>query len=85
MHHCMNRWQPEATKSELEIPSELRQTVMRRDGWRCQNCGRLGALQVHHIVFRSHQGTDTEENMITLCAECHQQVHCRQTKNSRSR
>ncbi len=32
-------------------------------------------LQVHHVKFRSHPGDDSEENLITLCAECHQKVH----------
>jgi 5-methylcytosine-specific restriction endonuclease McrA len=32
-------------------------------------------LQVHHLKFRSHSGGDSEQNLITLCAECHEQVH----------
>ena len=26
-------------------------------------------------LFRSHSGADTEQNLITLCAECHGKVH----------
>ncbi len=54
---------------------KLWQRVMERDGWRCQNCGRLTGLQVHHIRARSRLGDDTEGNLITLCAQCHQTVH----------
>jgi 5-methylcytosine-specific restriction endonuclease McrA len=32
-------------------------------------------LQVHHIEFRSHGGSDSEANLITLCAPCHAAVH----------
>ena len=32
-------------------------------------------LQVHHLKFRSHSGSDEEQNLITLCAECHEQMH----------
>jgi len=32
-------------------------------------------LQVHHLKFRSQSGDDEEQNLITLCAECHEQVH----------
>ena len=32
-------------------------------------------LQVHHLKFRSQSGSDEEQNLITLCAECHEQVH----------
>jgi len=30
---------------------------------------------VHHIKFRSNGGTDEEENLITLCEDCHKGVH----------
>jgi len=32
-------------------------------------------LQVHHLKLRSQSGGDVEQNLITLCAECHEQVH----------
>jgi 5-methylcytosine-specific restriction endonuclease McrA len=54
---------------------KLRTAVLQRDGWRCQNCGRMDTLQIHHIQFRSHQGRDTEENLITLCSACHRHLH----------
>jgi 5-methylcytosine-specific restriction endonuclease McrA len=50
--------------------------VLERDSWRCQSCGRMDTLHVHHIQFRSQQGSDCEENMITLCAACHKKIHC---------
>jgi len=55
----------------------LRQQILRRDGWRCQSCGTMSNLEVHHREFRSHSGADTEENLITLCAACHAGVHRR--------
>jgi 5-methylcytosine-specific restriction endonuclease McrA len=54
---------------------ELRQQILRRDGWRCQLCGALSNLEVHHKEFRSQSGDDSEENLITLCAECHGRIH----------
>ena len=54
----------------------LRQQVLERDGWRCQACGALENLQVHHIKFRSRTGEDTEENLIALCFSCHSAQHC---------
>jgi ATP-dependent DNA helicase RecQ len=54
----------------------LRQQVLRRDGWRCQSCGAMANLEVHHREFRSHSGEDSEENLITLCSTCHAIVHC---------
>ena len=53
----------------------LRKEVLERDGWRCQLCGALQILQVHHKQFRSRLGDDTAENLITLCADCHRAGH----------
>jgi 5-methylcytosine-specific restriction endonuclease McrA len=53
----------------------LHRQVLERDGWRCQVCGSMQNLQVHHLKFRSHSGGDEEQNLITLCAECHEQMH----------
>jgi 5-methylcytosine-specific restriction endonuclease McrA len=57
----------------------LRQQVLRRDGWRCQSCGTMSNLEVHHKQFRSHSGDDSEDNLITLCTECHFEIHRRRT------
>ena len=54
---------------------ELHRQVLERDGWRCQVCGSMQQLQVHHLKYRSQLGGDEEQNLITLCAECHEQVH----------
>ncbi len=49
--------------------------VPQRDGWRCQQCGSRTNLQVHHIRLRSQSGDDAKENLITLCSDCHNQIH----------
>jgi len=54
---------------------KLRQQVLRRDSWRCQSCGAMSNLEVHHQQFRSHCGDDSELNLITLCSGCHSNVH----------
>ena len=54
---------------------DLRKQVLRRDDWRCQSCGTMSNLEVHHKQFRSHSGHDSEENLITLCSTCHAGIH----------
>jgi 5-methylcytosine-specific restriction endonuclease McrA len=54
---------------------DLRALVLRRDGWRCQFCGSMTNLEVHHQEFRSHSGPDHEDNLITLCNTCHASLH----------
>jgi 5-methylcytosine-specific restriction endonuclease McrA len=53
----------------------LHRQVLERDEWRCQFCGSMLHLQVHHLKFRSRSGNDEEQNLITLCAQCHNLVH----------
>jgi 5-methylcytosine-specific restriction endonuclease McrA len=68
---------PKSTSLRLDPASyeNLRQQVLRRDGWRCQSCGTMSNLEVHHRQFRSHSGDDSEDNLITLCAQCHAGIH----------
>jgi 5-methylcytosine-specific restriction endonuclease McrA len=53
----------------------LRHYILKRDGWRCQSCGTRAGLEVHHITPRSRLGHDAKENFITLCRDCHRQIH----------
>jgi 5-methylcytosine-specific restriction endonuclease McrA len=68
-----------ATRLRLRLDPEayrqLCREVLERDGWRCQSCGRMEDLQVHHIQWRSRLGNDEKENLITLCSDCHQSCH----------
>jgi 5-methylcytosine-specific restriction endonuclease McrA len=57
----------------------LRLKVLERDGWKCQQCGSREQLHVHHIVHRSQCGADCEENLITLCSDCHKAAHSRRS------
>jgi 5-methylcytosine-specific restriction endonuclease McrA len=61
-------------RQEYEILGNL---VFERDGWRCQSCGTSNNLQAHHITKRSRLGNDSLDNSITLCFNCHAQVHHR--------
>jgi 5-methylcytosine-specific restriction endonuclease McrA len=53
----------------------LRRGVLERDGWRCQECGSLRNLDVHHVRRRSALGDDAEANLITVCRDCHRMLH----------
>ncbi|MBZ5751924.1 RNA-guided endonuclease IscB [Metabacillus rhizolycopersici] len=52
--------------------------VLTRDGYCCQHCkGKTKdkRLEVHHIIFRSENGSDEEDNLLTLCKTCHDALH----------
>jgi 5-methylcytosine-specific restriction endonuclease McrA len=57
------------------IYRRLMKRVLERDNWRCQKCGSLENLQIHHKVKRSQRGNDALENLVTLCAYCHMAEH----------
>jgi 5-methylcytosine-specific restriction endonuclease McrA len=73
----VNRILPKQPRLRLdpELYEQLRQQVLRRDGWRCQICGSRLNLEVHYQKFRSQGGDDSEENLITLCEGCHSMLH----------
>ena len=55
----------------LMIPPEVKAKVWERDGGRCIVCGSRNAAANAHYIARSHGGLGIEENVLTLCAECH--------------
>jgi 5-methylcytosine-specific restriction endonuclease McrA len=71
----MSRPQADTLRLDPLAYDSLRQQILRRDGWRCQSCGTMSNLEVHHKQFRSHSGHDSEENLITLCFACHASIH----------
>ena len=56
----------------LEEWAAIRRVVFRRARWRCQACGRGGALEVHHVVKRAQGGSDFDlDRLVALCPPCH--------------
>lgn len=47
--------------------------VFARDNYTCQVCGKAKdkILQVHHIIYKSNGGSDSVDNLITICTDCH--------------
>lgn len=84
------RTESEATKSYSDLLrsvqwSEKRKEILKRDEYRCRNCGSSYGLEVHHrqyhIIkragdFRKPWAYDSN-NLITLCARCHQVGHAK--------
>ena len=64
-----------ATKLDPADYERLRYPILHRDGWRCQSCGTMSNLEVHHKILRSQGGSDSEEHLITLCSACHASAH----------
>ena len=55
----------------LAISAEVKARVYERDGGRCIWCGAHGIPNAHYIP-RSLSGLGCEQNILTLCPDCHQ-------------
>lgn len=50
----------------------VKQFILARDNYTCQVCKQTGGkLKIHHIIYRALGGTNTVDNLITVCANCH--------------
>lgn len=68
------------------LPARLRAEMVVRDNFTCQRCKLSqedGAkLHVHHKVPTEEGGPHTPENLITLCLDCHRDIHRDRTKKT---
>lgn len=61
----------------------IRQAVYERDNYHCVNCGVAGGphgnaeLHADHVIPRSRDGADRDQNLRTLCRTCHEARHAR--------
>ena len=56
-------------KQYTDIPPKVKAEVLERDKW-CVFCGKQGSPNAHFIP-RSKNGLGIEQNILTLCCECH--------------
>ena len=59
-------WRIRRIKLGKQIYRRLMKRVLERDEWRCQKCGSLENLQVHHKIKLSQLGNDSLDNQVTL-------------------
>ena len=55
------------------ISKKNRFDVFKRDGFKCQYCGRTPpqvVLELDHVIPRSKGGTDHQTNLVTACFDC---------------
>lgn len=61
---------------------EICKLVDERDGNKCVICGSAWNIHHHHCRFRSAYGSDTIDNLVDVCARCHD-VYCHGSKKKR--
>ena len=54
---------------------KIRTATLRRDKYLCQPCAKYGfvtpATEVDHIVNKAEGGTDEQDNLQSICHQCH--------------
>ena len=71
-------------KHDRGIDDDVKGKVLRRDDYRCRDCGWNYTLwnrsdprhlELHHKIAHVRGGENTPDNLITLCNTCHDKVH----------
>lgn len=60
-----------------------REGALQRAGRKCQLCGEVRRLQVHHNTYEN-RGCEKPADLIVLCASCHDQFHKKSKLTQRS-
>lgn len=79
----------QSPEHDRKIPDNIRREVLRRDGYKCQECGWSHIewnpsdprhLELHHVIPHAQGGGNTVDNLRTLCTVCHDKLHRRAPK-----
>ncbi|MGD0229681.1 MAG: HNH endonuclease [Syntrophorhabdales bacterium] len=78
-------------RTEFQRNPDVVASVLFRAEGRCELCRAVAPfqrasdgspyLEIHHIVFLSDGGEDTVRNCVSLCPNCHREVHCGKERN----
>lgn len=56
-----------------DITKKVKDRVWERDGGKCIICGSYYAMPNSHYIRRSRGGLGIEENIVTMCMDCHRE------------
>ena len=61
----------------MAVTPAQKRRIKEEAGFRCAitTCNATSPLDIHHIVYQENNGTDTDDNLICLCKNCHGRVH----------
>ena len=64
--------------------SALRLTAIEQTGGKCQRCGYIGGLEVHHLHYRT-LGRESQRDVLVVCKPCHEKEDELRANRGRSR
>ena len=74
----------QSPQHDRHTPDDVRREVLRRDGYKCRNCGWSHDewnpsdprhLELHHVMHHAKGGKNIAENLKTFCTVCHDKLH----------
>lgn len=74
----------QSPEHDRHIPDDVRREVLRRDGYKCKECGWTHKewnpsdprhLELHHVKYHAKGGANIKENLKSLCIVCHDKLH----------
>ena len=74
----------QSPEHDRQIPDPVRAAVLRRDGYKCAKCSWSHTgwnasdprhLEIHHLIEHAMGGQNIEENLMTVCTVCHDDIH----------
>lgn len=83
-----------ATGGKGGLPPSHVLGIMRRDEFKCKKCGTQKMLSVHHKGhlknpvsrwLKKKGSDDSENNTVTICADCHDDIHQEDNKQSQQK
>lgn len=73
---CSEDYVKDVIRGRIEqgLTKSERKEILDRDNNKCQNCCERENLEVHHIIPVSDGGTNDDQNLCTLCSDCHKKI-----------
>jgi hypothetical protein len=74
----------QSPEHDRRIPDPVKGAVLRRDGYKCRHCSWTHDewnrsdprhLELHHVEEHVSGGENSEDNLLTLCTVCHDEIH----------
>lgn len=70
-----SRWHAYDDYLRSAVWQSKRRRALRRAGQACQVCNARQPLQVHHREYPARWGDEPDDDLVVLCAACHQLFH----------
>lgn len=53
----------------------IRLNLFKIRGKKCEMCGSISEIHVHHITYKRFGGNERPEDLCVLCKDCHMEIH----------